>query len=764
MPEMIESTELLPQPGEEMLGYRIFEILDEILQDKQKLGLPERWERNYQLGKNKHWLTKSKKVPLVSANLLWSHRTRTVNMLTDNNPTFQLSQQGDPDTSDREIYDKLLHTSEHWWTENEQQNVLEKSVTNGETNGVTVEKVVFNPTLENGIGEVETLVVDPYHFGLYPVKCKDIQKAEAVFHYWPMSIREAKHRWPDMAEHIRADDEVLKELGDQRREIIGGKQSSPKGYFSTFAGVVKNMLNIKGESGSDNQETLICEVWMKDYSEDQEGNPVYPGNIRVITACSGGKVVLSDRPNPSINPELGYDQAIRTYLYDKFPFSFTQSVTDTVNIWSQSDFEQLEGLQIEMDKAISQITLYKDRASRLKIINPLDSGVKNEEFTNAPGIINPSSSLVAQGIRYMDPPKAPIDLANTLDLYKDFFFLVAGTFDLESAQQPGRDVIAYKAIAALIERAHVMLKGKIRNYTKMIRERGRMYLSHVMNWYTEDRWISYEDDGEDITAQIRGTDMIVPAKLAVVSGSTMPVSKIQIREEALELFKQGAIDNQELLKRLEWPDRKSVIKRMMQGPLSSFLEKLTDIGAPDYLVQVFGELANMDEKDFEKALKAGEIPPFQALLQEQEPGADPMADAEYNKEMAEAEKTRAEIDEIAAKIALLQEQANTERVEQEVKLNGIIFDQEQIKIKRAELVAEMDNQRHAQRMDKANFMSGAQERADKKEESKGKQDIERKKVDVAEKAAAQKAESKGTAPYREKGMKSNNQNPGKKSK
>ena len=761
MPETIRQEltgELIPAPNDDAVGYKLFQLLAEILQDKSDLGLPAKWTRNYELAKNKHWKNPSAKATLVSANLLFAHRLRTVNMLTDNNPTFNITQLGNPDETDTEIYDKLLRTAEHWWSENEQQNVLERSVTNGETYGCTVEKMIFNWEIDAPRGEVETEVIDPFNFGFYPVKCKDLSKAEAVFHYWPMSIREARRRWPDMADDIRADDEILKELGDERRDVQGGRSSQPKGYFSTFAGVVKNMLNAGGDVSPDSQETLIVEVWVKDYSADENGDLVYPGGIRVIQACSGGKVILSDRPNPNVNPELPIEQAQLTYLWDRFPFTLTHSITDTVNNWGASDYEQLEALQIEINKSISQITLWKDKASRLKIINPKDSGVNNSEFTNYPGIINPSSALVAQGIRYMDPPRPPTDLQAVMDVYKDLFFLVSGTFDLEQAQSPGKNVIAYKAIAALIERASTMLKGKIRNYSKMIRERGRMYLSHVMNFYTEERWITYEDDGQEMTAAINGPELIVPSKLTVVSGSTMPVSKVQEREEALELYKVGAIDSEELLKRLEWPDRKNVVKRMNLGPIGQFIEKIEQIGAPQQVIEVFQEIAQMDEKDFKMAMHYQELPPFQMLVQPQEePGVDPMQQMELGEKNAAIEKLMSEVEKIRTETQLLMAKIESEAVDQQVKMAGVQFDNEQVKLKKAELMAEVGQQQHSQKMDKANFVSGMAQTQHQVDTDKKKTDIERKKVDVSEKMATAKAKSPGTAPYREKGMASNNQ-------
>jgi hypothetical protein len=173
---MAESTELFPEHGNSKVGYKVFIILAEIIQDKTNLGLPAKWNRNYELSRNKHWAQTSSKISLMTANLLFTHRQRTVNMLTDNNPTFNIVKRGNPDeVQDESVYDNLLHIAEFWWGDTEQQAILEQSVINGETYGCAIEKVIFNPDLEFNLGEVETEIVDSYHFGFYPVKSKDIQ-------------------------------------------------------------------------------------------------------------------------------------------------------------------------------------------------------------------------------------------------------------------------------------------------------------------------------------------------------------------------------------------------------------------------------------------------------------------------------------------------------------------------------------------------------------------------------------------------------------
>jgi len=754
--------ELLPPRGDPSLGYKVFTLLASIIEDKAAQKLSDKWNRNYELGRNKHWKSDTKKTSLISANLLHVHRQRSVNMLTDNNPTFNVVRQSQ--VEDEQVFTKLLRVAEFWWIDQEQQAVLEKSVLAAETYGCTVRKSVFNPELEFGLGEIETERIDPYNFGVWPLKFDDTQKAEANFHYPTMSVREARRRWPKFAKHIQPDSEYLSSLNDTRREIAGGKpKGEPKSYFSTFGGVVKEMLNNAGGSDSDDDELLICECWSKDYSRQEDGTPVYPGFIRVVTTCNGGKVVLDDRGNPSINPELDTEQAQKTYLYDKYPFILTASITDALSPWGMSDFEQLEQLQMEINKSMSQITMLKDKAARLKLINPLDSGVPNAHFTTRPGIIRPTSAMVAAGIRYLDLPTIPGDIVNTLEMYREFFFLVAGSFDLEQAQTPGREVIAHKAIAALIERANTMMKGKIRNYGKMIRETGRMFLSHAMNWYTEERYVEYKEDGEAMVDTVTGPDLIVPAKLTVVSGSTMPRSKVQERDESLELFKMGAIDQTELLKKIDWTDWPSVVKRMEQGPIGQLLEKAQMLGLPEPMMQLFQELSQMEAKDVEKAVQDGQLPSFDQIIeamtqdpeaQEQEQG-DPLTEADVSLKHAQIGKEQAETELVVEKI-------RTEQVDQFVKKSGVQFDQEKLRIEKAQTISDISSNRDRLKLDKANTVVGIKERLENQAAQKAETSKSVAKKAQDSKPVVKKADQIGTKPYQEKGLASNNKKVGDK--
>ena len=630
------------------VGKAVLGLFLDCMSDRETKGLPAKWNRNYRLGQGVHWERSPQQagVPLAVANLLHLHRTRTVNTLTANNPTFNVYRVG-PE-GDEDVFQTIQRLADFWWAEQEQQPVFEASVINGETYGPAIEKVVFNPELE-GIGEVQTVVVDPWYFGFTPVDCRDIQAASAVLHFQSMDIREARRRWPNFADKIKADAQILEQVNDTRTEVATG--SAPSSFMTRFAGAVRQFFSGPGSSMSpeNKDKVLVVECWAKDYTQGSNGY-LYPGAIRCVTVCNAGTLVLDDRGNPSINPTMDHVEAAKTWLYDKFPFSMAVSNIDPGSPWGFSDFDQLASLQMEINKCLSQLTYHKDQAARPRIVNPMDSGVPNEAFSNRLGIVNPVSAALGNSIRYLEFPNNTADIQAVMGIYKEFLLQIAATFDLERGDTPGQGVIAYKALAALIEQASTMMSGKIRHYSRLIRDRGRMFLSHVQNWYTEERWISFSDAaGRTTPMSINGQTMRVPARLTVVNGSTMPVSKIQQREEALELYKEGVVDREDLLEKLEYPNAREIAARMAAGPAGLAVQNLVAAGIlPAEAADQAAQVAAMEPKDVAKAVESGDIKPALPATPGQPQGPSPEEQAAAQAQALEAQKGQAEIENTQA--------------------------------------------------------------------------------------------------------------------
>jgi hypothetical protein len=531
-----EDFELIPAPSKvKEVGETVMNLWRLIVEDKKRLGYHDLWVKLYKLVKNFHWQSKSvANIKLASVNLTHPHIQRTVNVLTDQNPTFNVKQQGELQPEQEQALEDQLHQSEHWWNETEQQHRYARAVRTGEIYGITGIETSFNPDLNKNLGEVETRVLDPFHFGWYPLELSDphdLQTCDAFLMWVPTSVRKLRRQYPDLAKEIKPDGEIMKDLGAERREV--NADSSKEGGPTMVVSILNTIKTIYSKFGgmnlNDNEDkTLLVRCYAKDYRKDKDGNDLYKGKIRYIEVCSGGKVVLQDKSNPNISPALSDDLAIQTYLWDRFPVALANSVDDTSSAWGESDLQQVEEIVKELDKITSQLIYYKDKAVRMKIISPKDAGVDASQYTNESGVIEPSNAMSAKEIRWLAPPPMNQDLTAYMTLFKDLFFLVAGTFELDQAQQ-GDNRLAFKSIAALMERAATMMRGKIRNYGYLIREIGRMYISHVQNWYNEgdgsnQRWLSYTSSkGEKVSKYIRGMELIIPSNLTVVTGSTMPI-------------------------------------------------------------------------------------------------------------------------------------------------------------------------------------------------------------------------------------------------
>lgn len=598
--------------------------------EKDRLKMHSKWLVNYSIFRGDHFKNKDSKYPLVPVNLAYVTVSRTKANLTDNQPRFEVvARDEQADTSAPVMNAAAID----WWQRTRQQINLSDSIHNSELYGSSIEKTVFDTSLESGLGDATTLIVDNFKVFPWP-GIREIQKMPKFFEVEILELDEIVRRWPETGSQVKAEDAWSDLVGKDRENVKAGTSNST---ISAAGNLPKGYVTSSGPGESDKvKRAMVIECWVRDYttvSEMQQqpmiddmgqpsvdpmtGQPMlqdveitkpkYPGNIRCLHIANEGKVVLDDVPNPSINPNLPIELASQTYLWDKFPYNKLDSNTDTSNFWAFSIIEQIEILIRELNKKISQIAAYIDKTIRPTIIMPMNIGVEQHNVSNLPGqiwwVTNP---VMSQYARYLQPPPLNQDFYNYIKMLLELIDSITGIHDVTQGKRP-TGVTAASAIIALQEKAETMFREKIRNLTLVLEERGRMWISHVQNWYTEERKLKLsgklKEDMQMDYLPYRGSDMLGQYGFEVATGSTMPKSMFVRQQQAQSLFTIKAIDQKALLEAFEWPDREQVMQRMMLGPLGMLEDRLMKAGMPPEIIQTIDFVGKMDDQQFKKTFE-----------------------------------------------------------------------------------------------------------------------------------------------------------------
>jgi hypothetical protein len=478
---------VIPPENDPKLGkwsYNKFEIAKK---DKDKKNFHRRWLQNYRLKRGEHFRIKNSRFPLIPVNIFHVAVSRTKANLTDNKPRFEVAANDETQESYASMYNAA---SEQWWKRTNQQLELSMTVDNQETFGTTVEKMIFNPELEGGIGDAETNIVDPFKFFPWPGITK-IQKMPHLFEIDILELATIRKMFPEKGHLVKADQEHSDKLTGKERENVMGGTSLASGQYSHLP---NNYVDTgEGKPPISIDRAMVIMHWMKDFTmvpvyedrpiplrdeegdvlddlgqpvmaHDDFGNPLieqvqvgeelkYPGGIRVVFTANSGKIVLSDNANPSINPNMPKEQAVRTYLWDRYPYQKSDAMTDNSNFFGPSIIEQIEVMGRELNKKVSQIAAHIDRQVKPTLIMPQTAGIPEHRISNQAGQQwFPTNQIASQFIRYLDVPSLPSDYYNYLEMLMKLVEMITGLNDVTEGRKP-KGIAAASAIVALQEKA-----------------------------------------------------------------------------------------------------------------------------------------------------------------------------------------------------------------------------------------------------------------------------------------------------------------------
>ncbi len=588
------SLERLPPEGNDDVGAYAYQLYEDAIRERNRLGVPTRMMAYYHFFRGRHaqdhlaGIFTLKRKSKLSIALLHANVTRTVANITARAPVAEVLQaDGIEDEADQILSEKLRI----WNNREEQQVSLARSVLNMETYGITVEKAVWDAELQQG----RTIPLDPMSFVPAPGHYDSLNDCPYLVHMFSMPVESVEKMYE--VEGVQESGEVDDVLGMERQEefVRRGWRTGATLYPGNFVPTSKP----DPEQRVSGRNALVVEMWIRDKSthkvtrteevmDPETGMPVaysyeeempkYPGGIRVITFTNNGHLVLADQINPNINHALPWELVEKTYLFNRFPFFHANSYEDTSSIWGYPMVEIVGDINLEIDALWSSITNYLKMAMYPPLILPKDTMVDKSKIRYLPRlVIQPSSTASSQGIRWMQMPTPPTWMFEALSMLIGFFDRISQIEDADRGSAPGQ-VIAASAIEMLQERGAVLVRAKIRSVDYLIRERGRCFISYYQNFGVTPEIVNTSHG----THEALGINFIGRQfNYIVESGSTVARTSSQIKAEAMELFKLQAIDRQALLQQLNFPNWKQITERMGESQLQAAMAILVQAGLPE---------------------------------------------------------------------------------------------------------------------------------------------------------------------------------------
>ena len=268
----------------------------------------------------------------------------------------------------------------------------------------------------------------------------------------------------------------------------------------------------------------------------------YPHGRRTVIA--GGKK-LKDGP-------------IETKRWDIIHSQFYQVPGSWFGI---GEIENLETLQLDVNKGLATISDNRNQTANSTWIVDSNSDVTPNMIFNKAGLVivkTPGSEVIRSA-----PPPLPAYIANSIKENEDRMEELAGIFDFQLIRKAMTHV-AGRTIENEQTAGHTSIRLQLLALETAIQQDGEIKIELIRrHWKREFAMPVPSQTGKIEMKQF--DPMLTDEGLYAVRvghGSTLPVSRSAMREDALALHQAGALDKEELLYILDVPNKEQILKRM----------------------------------------------------------------------------------------------------------------------------------------------------------------------------------------------------------
>lgn len=531
-------------------------------------------------------------------NIIWSTIMTEIALQTDGKPKCEFTA---PEPSDQAFTDVLSDVHQTNWEKFKWSTVVAGLLFHCKLYHAAHAEVTWDPDLNSGLGDVCFRELDPYYCYVDP-RASDInkgRKARWFIYAEPRPTAELKLKYPEKKDKIKSDISLLNARQDSSIYTPGGIYTNFDPYTPSR---LPSSATATGEVYGGEPHTVFIRAWLRDDTleeiceEKQDGEEVkkeyilrkkYPTGRYIEIA--NNELLFDGPPGVEIQGNwVPYDD-------DAFPVARLVNYNMPLEYYGENECTHAKGPQKIVNYIWSYICdMFRMQANPVTVVGT-NANVDEEELTNEPGAIVHADD-VNQVRREMGTPITPgsFDLLNQALVNFD---KVQGMQDV----QRGADMQGATSglmLEGYLEAAQTRPRLKNRNLDDFLQDSGELILKRYLQFYTQPRvyrvtnkqgfpeYIEFfipeinEANGKTFRTakltrrttlpngqmQVQSEEVEVKGlpDVRITSGSALPYARAQKAQTALTYFNNGAIDNEELLKSVDWPNYEEVLKRMAQ--------------------------------------------------------------------------------------------------------------------------------------------------------------------------------------------------------
>lgn len=541
--------------------------------DKRR-PLVSKWTRNYHVVHNRTWGTARPAghprteipeiYPIIASIVAWT---------TDSSPRFNVSPNMPPNTPYVQMFDDLA-TDLEWiltqnWEREDYDAEIQQVLWDGEQYGIGYAKSCWEPTLDNGMGNVILRRVDPYAIYLDP-DAHSWRDVNYLFEVRTMSRDELRRRFPDKSDL----DDITFKIGDTHaapNQVEGfttnpGQVRPNPGSLPNPAGGT-NVTSFSRQPGAGPQivddGVTVVELWYRTVTESDlpasdPDDPTPPNSkYRDEWRCLvfAGQTVLM------------HESASDIYGHGRHPYSRYVPIEEG-ELYGYSLVEQLAPLQISINRMFASVEHNAWLSGNPILIRRSGS---RTTITNRPGETFETGEP-NQDVRWLDPPQMHPLHKELIQMAIAEMERISGMSAVVRGYSPqGRP--SEGTMDSVQDSAFVRIRMRLRNFERFLRDAGLLCAATITEFYDKERVLSrIGPDGERTVLPLLDQHFYVPSpdgeilplsvNLSVTAGASQAISRQAKESKAERLFALGAFDVPALLEWSEVPKWKEIADRV----------------------------------------------------------------------------------------------------------------------------------------------------------------------------------------------------------